>query len=237
MGNIIGIYGTSLSDYFDPKRVEKCDRERKCPVVTVSRSVGAGGGKIAELLAEELTVPCFGYSMFDGIVKESKQDKYLLSLVDEKAPGTLEDWIHSLFTKGQISKSGFYMRLVKTTLAIAKTGGVIVGRGAHLVLATDPRVFRIRIEGSMDVCIDRVSKREKVKPKKAREMIVKIEKERHKYVRELYNRFPHDKVYYDLVINTDKLNNHEAVEVITYAMNKMGYYVPGDDIIKKQDLD
>jgi cytidylate kinase len=236
MGNIIGIYGTSLSSYFDPKRVEKCDREKKCPVVTVSRSVGAGGGKIAELLSEQLTVPCFGYSMFDGIVKESKQDKYLLALVDEKAPGTLEDWIHSLFTKGQTSKSDFYMRLVKTTLAIAKTGGVIVGRGAHLVLASNPRVFRVRIEGSMDVCVERVAKREKIKTKKAREFIQKIEKDRIKYVRELYNRFPNDRGYYDLVVNTDKLNSHDAVEIITHAMEKMGYYVPGEDIIKKQKL-
>ena len=153
MGNLMGVYGTSLSSYFDPKRAEACDRDKRCPVVTISRSVGSGGGQIAELLAEQLTVPCFGYSMFDSIVKESKQDKYLLALVDEKAPGTLEDWIHALFTKGQISKSGFYMRLVKTILAIAKTGGVIIGRGAHLVLASDPTVFRIRVEGSMEVCV------------------------------------------------------------------------------------
>ena len=234
MGNIIGIYGTSLSNYFDPKRVEKCDREKRCPVVTLSRGVGSGGGKIAELLAEELTVPCFGYSMFDGIVKESKQDKFLLALVDEKAPGTLEDWIHSLFTKGQASKSDFYMRLIKTTLAIAKTGGVIVGRGAHLVLASNPRVFRVRIEGSMDVCVERVAKREKIKTKKSKELILKVEKERRKYVKELYNRFPHDRAYYDLVINTDKLSSHDAVELITNTMGKMGFYLPGEEVIEKQ---
>ncbi|MBF0446045.1 MAG: cytidylate kinase-like family protein [Magnetococcales bacterium] len=236
MGNFIGSYGTSLSNYFDPKRANKCDREKQCPVVTVSRSVGAGGSKIAELLSEELTVPCFGYSLIDGIVKESKQDKFLLSLVDEKAPGVLEDWIHSLFTQGGISKSGFYMRLIKTTLAIAKTGGVIVGRGAHLVLANNPRVFRLRIEGSLDCCIERVVEREKIKKKKARELIFNTERQRRKYVRELYNRFPHDRAYYDLVINTDKLTPHDAVEIVTYSMEKMGYYVPGEDVIKQQNL-
>jgi hypothetical protein len=236
MGNMLGVYGTSLSSYFDPKRVEKCDLDKLCPVVTVSRSVGAGGSKIAELLSEQLTVPCFGYSLIDGIVKESKQDKFLLSLVDEKAPGVLEDWIHSLFTKGRVSKSGFYMRLVKTTLAIAKTGGVIVGRGAHLVLANNPRVFRIRIEGSLDACIERVAERENIKKKKAKELIFRTERERRKYVRELYNRFPHDRAYYDLVINTDKVTPHDAVEIITYTMDKMGYYVPGEEILKQQNL-
>ena len=228
MGKMIGVYGTSLSSYFDPKRAENCDLEKKCPVVTVSRSVGAGGSKIAELLAEELTVPCFGYSLIDDIVKESKQDKFLLSLVDEKAPGMLEDWIHSLFTSGRVSKSGFYMRLIKTTLAIAKTGGVIVGRGAHLVLASNPRVFRVRIEGSMEACIKRVGEREKIKNKKAKELILRTERDRRKYVGELYKRFPHDRAYYDLVLNTDKLTTHDAVELITATMNKMGHYVPGE---------
>jgi cytidylate kinase len=227
MGKIMGNYGISLSDYFDPKRVEKCDREKKCPVVTISRSVGSGGSQIAELLAEELTVPCFGYSMFDDIVKESKQDKYLLALVDEKAPGVLEDWIHALFTKGQISKSNFYMRLVKTTLAIAQTGGVIIGRGAHLVLASNPQVFRIRIEGSLEVCAQRIAEKENIKPKKAKELIIKTEKERVKYVRELYNRFPNNQRYYDLVVNTDRVSPHDAVEIITFAMDKIGHYVPG----------
>jgi hypothetical protein len=236
MGNVLGSYGGSLSSYFDPKRATQCDREKKCPVVTVSRSVGAGGSEIAELLSEQLTVPCFGYSLIDDIVKESKQDKFLLSLVDEKAPGVFEDWIHSLFTKGQISKSGFYMRLVKTTLAIAKTGGVIIGRGAHLVLSSNQRVFRLRIEGSLDACVERVAEREKIKKKKAKDFIFRKERERRKYVRELYKRFPHDRAYYDLVINTDKLSPHDAVEVIVYTMNKMGFYVPGDEIIKAQKL-
>ncbi len=229
MGNIVGIYGTSLSDYFDPKRVEKCDRIAHCPVVTVSRSVGAGGGRVAEILAEHLTMPCFGYSMFDQIVKESKQDKYLLALVDEKAPGVLDDWIHALFTHGTISKSGFYMRLVKTILAIAKTGGVIIGRGAHLVLTGDPRVFRVRVEGSMEVCAQRVAEREKIKLKKARELILKTEKERHKYVKELYKRFPHDRAYYDLVVNTDKLTPEDTVDVIIHAMDRMGFSVPEEE--------
>jgi hypothetical protein len=236
MGKMIGIYGTSLSTYFDPKRVENCELEKICPVVTVSRAVGAGGSKIAELLAENLTVPCFGYSLIDSIVKESKQNKFLLALVDEKAPGIMEDWIHSLFTKGRVSKSGYYMRLVKTTLAIAKTGGVIVGRGAHLILASNPQVFRLRIEGSMEACVERVAERESIKKKKAKELIATTERERRKYVRELYHRFPHDRTYYDLVINTDKLTPDDAVEIIIHTMAKMGYYVPGEDIIKKQNL-
>lgn len=234
MANLIGSSGISLSTYFDPKRAAECDREQGCPVVTVSRTVGANGSKIAELLADQLGVPCFGYSMLDGIVKEAKSDKYLMGLIDERAPNALEDWIHGLFTKGEISRAGFYRRLVKTTLAISKTGGVIIGRGAHLVLAGNPKVFRVRIEGSLEVCTQRVAERENIKPKKAVELIKKIDAERRNYVKELYKMYPHARAYYDLVLNSDALDVHDAVEIITFAMEKMGYYVPSGEIIKPQ---
>ncbi|WP_130472035.1 AAA family ATPase [Candidatus Magnetaquicoccus inordinatus] len=236
MGKLIGIQGISMSTYFDPKRVEECNREKRCPVVTVSRSFGANGSQIAELLAESLTVPCFGYSMLDGIVREAKSDKYLMSLIDERAPGPLEDWIHAMFTKGEVSQAGFYRRLIKTVIAIAEGGGVIIGRGAHLVLANNPKVFRVRIEGSLEICAQRVAERENIKLKDAKERIFKVDNERKLYVRELYKRCPHQRAHYDLVLNSDCLTPETAVEIIIFTMEKMGYYVPGSELIKQQNL-
>ncbi|MBF0583262.1 MAG: cytidylate kinase-like family protein [Magnetococcales bacterium] len=232
MGKLIGIQGISMSSYFDPKRAEECNREKRCPVVTISRSFGANGSKIAELLAEELTVPCFGYSMLDGIVKEAKSDKFLMGLIDERAPSVLEDWIHAMFTKGEISQTGFYRRLVKTILAIAESGGVIIGRGAHLVLSNHPRVFRVRIEGSLEVRIARVAERENIKPKAAKDRIAQVDEERKLFVREIYKRYPHPRAFYDLVINSDSITPETAVEIIVYAMEKMGYYVPVHHVIQ-----
>ena len=88
-----------------------------------------------------------------------------MSLIDERTPNPLEDWVYALFSKGEISRSSFYRRLIKTTVFIANTGGVIIGRGAHLILANNPNVFRVRIEGSHEICAKRVAEREKVKSK------------------------------------------------------------------------
>jgi hypothetical protein len=236
VGKLIGIQGISMSTYFDPKRAEECSREQRCPVVTVSRSFGANGSRIAELLAEALTVPCFGYSMLDGIVREAKSDKYLMGLIDERAPGPLEDWIHAMFTKGEVSQAGFYRRLIKTVIAIAESGGVLIGRGAHLILANNPKVFRVRIEGSLEICAQRVAEREKIKLKEARERIVKVDNERRLYVRELYRRCPSQRAHYDLVLNSDLLEPEAAVEVILFAMEKMGFYLPGSELIQQQAL-
>lgn len=194
--------------------------------MTLSRSMGSQGSRIAELLADHLGVPCFGYALLDGIVKEAKSDKFLMALVDERAPNALEDWVHALFSKGVVSRSSFYRRLIKTTLLIAKTGGVIIGRGAHLVLANNPKVFRLRVEGSFDVRVQRVAERESLSLKKAKELVNRTDAERKKYVKELFKRYPHERAYYDLVVNSDTLTPFDAVDIVLHAMEKMGYIAP-----------
>ncbi|MBF0460132.1 MAG: cytidylate kinase-like family protein [Magnetococcales bacterium] len=226
MGNLIGMHGISMSPYFDPKRMEECVREIRCPVVTLSRSFGSNGSKIAELLAESLAVPCFGYSMLDGIIKETKTDKFLMRLIDEQAPNPLEDWIHTLLTKGDASKEGFHQRLIKVALAIAESGGVIIGRGAHLLLAEDHKVFRVRIEGSLDVCAKRVAEREHLTTEEAKKLIAGVDSERKLFVKGIYNRHPTQRAHYDLVLNSDDISIHTAVEIIILVMEKMGFYVP-----------
>ncbi|MEO5353853.1 MAG: cytidylate kinase-like family protein [Magnetococcus sp. XQGC-1] len=222
-----------LSTYFDPERVGKCHLETKCPVVTVSRAFGANASVIAELLADSLTVPCFDYALVDRIAKELKTDKQLVRLIDEKSPKPMDKWHYSSVTKGVCSRVGYYRLVVKAILAIAEGGGVIVGRGAHLVLAHHPRVFRVRIDGSLDVRSKRVAEREKISLRAAREMAIRVDEERKRYLKEIHKIHPTQRIDYDLLINSDEIGPHTAVEIIVSVMEKMGYYVPGSTTIEQ----
>ncbi|MBF0174346.1 MAG: cytidylate kinase-like family protein [Magnetococcales bacterium] len=225
MRGIVAISGLTHSVIFDKNRVKECDNEKKCPVVTISRDVGAGGGHIAELLAQQLGIPCYGYSMIDGIINEAKTDKHLMNLMDERYPSILEHWISNLILKGNFSKAEYHRRLTQTVYAIANTGGVILGRGAHLILANKPNVFRVRIEGSLEQCAKRVSKRENVTLDEAKKIIAERTKERADFLKDFYKLFPNNLRYSDLVINTDKASDKNAVEIILFAMEKMGHPV------------
>ncbi|MBF0108624.1 MAG: cytidylate kinase-like family protein [Magnetococcales bacterium] len=226
MSGIVAISGLTRSVIFDKNRVKECDNEKKCPVVTVSRDVGAGGGHIAELLAQQLGIPCYGYSMVDDIIKEAKTDKHLMDLMDERYPSILEHWISDLILKGSFSKAEYHRRLTQTVYAIASTGGVILGRGAHLILANRPNVFRVRIEGSLEPCAKRVSKRENVTIDEAKRIIADRTRERAEFLRDFYKQFPNNLRYSDLVVNTDKVSDENAVAIILFAMEKMGHHVP-----------
>lgn len=233
MRGTIAICGLTRSMMFDKKRVNECDHDNKCPVVTISRDVGAGGGHIAELLAKELNVPCYGYSMIDSIIKQAKTDKQLMGLMDERNPSFIENWISDLILKGNLSQTEYYRRLIQTVHAITSTGGVIVGRGAHLILATNRNVFRVRIEGSLEFCAKRVSKRENVTIEEACQIIAVRTNERAKFLRNFYKLFPNNLRYSDLVINTDKVTDNNAVDIIVYAMDKMGHYVSEKNVVEQ----
>ncbi|MBF0420577.1 MAG: cytidylate kinase-like family protein [Magnetococcales bacterium] len=226
MSGTVAISGLTRSMMFDKNRAKECDQNNKCPVVTISRDVGTGGGHIAELLANELNVPCYGYSMIDGIIKQSKSDKQLMSLMDERNPSFIETWISDLILKGNLSQTEYFRRLIQTVHAIADTGGVIVGRGAHLILASNHNVFRVRIEGSLEFCAKRVSKRENVTLDEAKQIIAFRTNDRAKFLKSFYKLFPNNLRYSDLVINTDKASDKNAVDIIVYVMEKMGHYVP-----------
>ncbi|NGZ06306.1 MAG: response regulator [Magnetococcales bacterium] len=197
--------------------------ERHPIVVTVSRNFGSNGGKIAELLAERLGVTCYGHSMIDELMNKTHTTKKLMSIMDEKLPRAIDSFLYSLFVKPEQSVSGYYKNIIKTILNIAKTGGVIVGRGARLILAHDPHVFRIHIEGAKDVCIRRVAQREGITLDAAKRKIIEIEKERSRFLKGLFKRYPNTRTYYDLVLNTDRIDPVHAVDIIVHAMERMGY--------------
>ncbi len=101
-----------------------------------------------------------------------------------------------------------------------------MGRGAHLVLDDRKNVFRMRITGSINACARRVAQREKIEMEQARQKVLKINGERTKFVKEMFNNFPSNKTYYDLVLNSDGLTSEQISEITLFTMKQMGFYVP-----------
>ncbi|NGZ29173.1 MAG: cytidylate kinase-like family protein [Magnetococcales bacterium] len=192
------------------------------PVVTISRKYGANGSKTAELLAQRLSVRCYGYTLLDSIVTTLKSNKHLTKRFDEKYVNTLDDWILSLLTGGKGSQDEYLKCLIKAVTVISKDGGVIIGRAAHLILAQDPTVFRVMIEGSLAVRTKRIMERENVDLATAKKRIDEVDNERKEFVRGVYQHFPNDLTHYDLVINSDRLEPAQLVDIIQFAMAQRG---------------
>jgi len=205
---------------------EKAALVRKASyVVTVSRGYGSLGKVIAQALADRLGVRCCDRSILEGVAKRADVDIELVKRLDENIEqSATTPWL--AFFKGKsFPKERYLHHLVKVVLNISKKGGVIVGRGAHLILGPD-RAFRVRVIGSLEVCAQRVAEREQLDIEAARERVTTINRQRADYLQQLYGEGINDCGDYDLVINTDRFGVDSAIELILHSMQLAGYDIP-----------
>jgi cytidylate kinase len=205
---------------------EKAALARKASyVVTVSRGYGSLGKIIAQALADRLGVRCCDRSILEGVAKHADVDVELVKRLDENIePSVALPW--TAFFKGKsFPKERYLHHLVKVVLNISKKGGVIVGRGAHLILGPD-RAFRVRVIGSLEVCARRVVERDQLDIEAARERVMTINRQRADYLQQLYGEGINDCSDYDLTINTDRFGVEAAIELILHSMQLAGYDLP-----------
>lgn len=195
------------------------------PLVTLSRFFGTPDVEVATLLAERLNVQLYDKVLLKNIVKQAKGDKHLLELLDERVTSIVDDLVHAFFSKKSTNKDTYFRYMAKVILGIGPTGGVILGRGAHLLLPKQ-RAFRVRLDGSLKVCSKRVAKVLEVKNSKAEKLILKTNAEWRKFTRDVAKRYPTSVKGYDLTINTDIYSPEQMVRIIAIAMEEAGFQVP-----------
>ncbi|UCB55760.1 MAG: cytidylate kinase-like family protein [Thiotrichales bacterium] len=206
----------------------------KTHVVTVSRNFGALGREVAQLLADTLEVRCCDRHILQEVARRADVDESLVKVLDEHISHIDSHWWESLLNKNTFSLEEYYKYLVKTVFSISLRGGVIIGRGANLILGPE-RAFRVRIVGSPDACARRVAERENIDIEDAKQKLLDVDRERAEYVRTLYQADINDPLSYDLVLNSDRYDRVEMVELILEAMQRSGYQLQHDvfDLVKK----
>jgi len=195
---------------------------RSTYVVTVSRGYGALGKEIAQALADTLGVRCCDRMILQEVAKRANVDAELVSKLDERVKHIGSDWWKALFADSSYSQERYLHHLVKVVLNISMEGGVIVGRGAHLILGPR-RCFRLRIVGSMKQCAERITKREGIDTAVAEQRVEQVNRERAEYLNELYGVHAGDSSNFDLVLNTDRFTVKQVVALVLDAMQKAGY--------------
>ena len=210
----------------DRKAAEtRAEQQRRASyVVTISRGYGSLGGDVALALASRLGVCHCDREILEAVASRAAVDLGLVAKLDEAVQRSgLKPW-KRLFTEGSISEQRFHDHLVSVILNLASKGGVILGRGAHLVLGPE-RAFRVRIIGSIDNCAKRIAEREQVDLETARRRVGQVDRQRDEYLRERFGVGSGDENVHDLVINSDRYNRAQMVELILYAMRLAGYQI------------
>lgn len=195
------------------------------PVVTLSRDAGSGGDEIAQRLAKALGVPVYDRQILDAVAEHAKVDAGLMQRLDEKGADLRDAWAYALLSGQSAHMTNYRHHLVNVVLLLATTGGIIMGRGGHVILHSRD-VFRLRVVGGMQKCTERVALAEGLDHEAARRRVQQVNAERDSA---LYNLFKHhlgEAHLFDLVLNTDKLDDWEsATQLVLQAMKHMGFRV------------
>ena len=193
-----------------------CPLQRK-PVVTVSHDYGSGGRDIAKGVADALGVPCYDRQLLDAIAASSGIDAELLARLDEQAQMHWTQWLYGFKSLHRLEQAQYYRHLVNLCLNILQSGGVIVGRGAHIILANH-RVFRLRLVGSLDHCAARIASREHIEFSVARDKAAQANQGKQQFIWDYFRQQLDDPRLFDLVVNSDRLEIDRQLPMLVDAI-------------------
>ncbi len=196
-------------------------RVRK-PVITVSRTSGSGGDYVAERLAEKLGLEIYDSEIINGVAAEANVSTSLMRDMTEKLDA-VDAWVYSSVFGKNVSR-GEYVRFLSTVVrGLYHAGGVIVGRGGHVILAGRD-VLRVRIVGSIEACATRLSEKEGITYAEAKKEIQASNRRKGKFIWDMFHSRYNDPTNFDLIINTDYYRRlDDVVDVTLQAVHARGF--------------
>ena len=113
-----------------------------------------------------------------------------------------------------------YCEAITTIMTRLATRGdvVIIGRGSQAILRDCPGALHVAVTAPFAVRVQRVAERDGVPPAKAKEAVVESDRGRMDYHHKYFKMDPMDPTLYDVVINTARVSQKDAAQLIVAAV-------------------
>ena len=198
-------------------------RQARKPVITVSRTLGSGGDVIARAVSERMGIELYGSEIITAIATEANVSSTLIEALNEKLDA-VDAWIYSAVFGKHVSRDEYVHFLSTVIRGLYHTGGVIIGRGGHVILAGRD-VLRVRIVGSVEACATRISEDEGISYAEAKRKVQDNNKRRGKFIWDLFHSRYNDPTNFDMIVNTDYFRKFDdVVEMIVMAARARGLH-------------
>ncbi len=200
-------------------------------IITIGREYGSGGKEISKKLSEKLGIPFYDDEFAEGVAEAVNAHPDVVKKVDERATNSL---LYTLVSGGGlrgISDVIQYEMHINDKVFVGQSNFIketaqkgpciFLGRCADYVLDGYENLLRVFLYADMDKKIERISKLYDLDSKKAKEQIVKIEKQRKTHYNYYTDRQWDDLSTYDLCINVGLLGVDRTVDLIIDCVEKM----------------
>lgn len=195
-------------------------------IITIGRQFGSGGHDVGEKIAEYFNIPFYDKELVEMAAQKSNISKEALKEVDERATNS---FLYSL-ASGNYSMRGInapiyyempindklFIAQAEVIKEVAKKGScVIVGRCADYVLENENvDLLNVFIYGSVDYRAKRVMEALDLTQSKARDKVMKTDKQRRTYYDYYTSRDWGVMSNYDICINAEKFGIEGAANLI-----------------------
>lgn len=203
-------------------------------IITIGRQFGSGGRDVGEKIAEYFNIPFYDKELVEMAAQKSNLSKEALKEVDERATNS---FLYSL-ASGNYSLRGinapiYYEMPINDKLFIAqsevikevakKGSCVIVGRCADYVLESENfSLLNVFVFGGLDYRAKRVMEAQGLTQAKARDKVVKTDKQRRTYYDYYTSKDWGVMSNYDLCVNTETFGIQGAADmIINYVRTKI----------------
>ena len=198
-------------------------------IITIGRQSGSGGKEIGQKVAEKLGVKCYDKELLALAAKESGLCEELFQSHDEKPTKSfLYSLVMDSYSFGYTS-SGYMDMPINHKIFLAQFEAikaladrepcVIVGRCADYALEDYPNRVSIFVTGDDKAKIKRLAERNNVTEAKAKEIMMKTDKERSSYYNYYSSKKWGDVRSNDLCDNSSVLGIEGTVDLIIYFAN------------------
>ena len=204
-------------------------KRQHAPALTISRQAGARGRTIGRKLADALKDAHPGaevpWTLFDeNLVQQVLEDHHLPADLEKFMPddavGELESSINEILGRHP-SMWSLFEKTVQTIVRLTRMGHcIVVGRGGNKITRAFANVVNVRFVGSVEQRTRQMVRVHGMDEKAARRFIKDEDAARRRYVKQHFDADIDDPLDYDLVINTDKLDDDAIVELLVAALKE-----------------
>ncbi len=201
------------------------------PFITVSREYGCRAASKVILLAEELNKlegndlwHAYDKTLLDKIVEDEGVNQRLLETLDTKRREEMVELMRNVLTDYPPQVAA-YKKLIKTVRTLAIQGrNVLVGRASEVITRDMKYGMHIKLIAPLSYRIKTVMETQGIKSRMDAEKIVKAkELERHEFMTQYIHFDSYNPTNYDLIINIDKFDDKDIVQMIICGLKGRGY--------------
>lgn len=197
-------------------------------VVTISATYGAGGGLVGPAVADRLAVPFvdraipaavaddLGITVDDALARDERVEGWLWRMLAAAAPLSADGLAGADHPQLAVMSDAVVLRCTEQAIwrATSGDGGVILGRGAAIVLRDHPSAVHVRLDGDPDRRARQASTLLGIPEQEAQDAMLSNDKARTAYVRHFYGADPASPKHYQVVLDSTRIPLETCTDLI-----------------------